>query len=165
MCMIHKLGDSDTFFYLMTPKPTIGRPPHNRRLGLSGVSLTKARLPRDDIKAGGEVRNELENLIIDSGYLDGAPFHWVTIIIRYGLINEREPHYQRINRKYGDLPLAIEVDTHEMLGASFEALQRVYRRAVLLALIHAGHKYERPVRLLDVALQAMQPDEQQPNVA
>jgi len=141
----------------MTPKQAVGRPPHNRKLGLCGVSLTKARLPRDDIKAADEARNEIERLIIDSGYLDGAPFHWVTIAIRYGLTNEQEPHYQRINRKYGDLPLAIEVDTHEMLGASFEALKRVYRRATLIALIHAGHRYQRPVHTLEAELQSMLP--------
>jgi hypothetical protein len=56
-----------------------------------------------------EVRDELESLLDGCGYLVGAPFSWVTISLRYGLIDEQEPHYQGINKKYGDLALAIEL--------------------------------------------------------
>lgn len=86
--------------------------------------------------------------MIDSGYLHDAPFSWVTLAIRYGLKNEENPHYMRINKKYGDLPLAIEVDVHEMIGASLEELHRIFRSASLRALIHAGEKYGRPVAAL-----------------
>lgn len=139
----------------MPLREPIATPPHNRKLGLSGISLTKARLHRDSIKALGHVRNEVERLVIDSGYLNKAPFTWITIAIRYGLTNEQKPRYQRINRKYGDLPLAIEVDTHEILGAPFDALARLFRRAVLISLIHAGNKYHLPTAGLETALAAM----------
>jgi len=132
----------------------VAKPPHNRKLGLCGVSLTKARLHRENERATNQVRDEIEFIIVDSGFIEGAPFSWVTIAIRYGLKNEQEPHYQRVNKKYGDLPLAIEVDTHDMLSASFDTLLQVYRRAVLLALIHAGNKYQRPVDQLEAELQA-----------
>ena len=60
------------------------------------------------------VRDELEAVLIESGYCEGAPFSWVTLSIRYGLKEESEPHYQAINKKYGDLPLAIEVPIEKM---------------------------------------------------
>jgi len=140
----------------MMEKTEIAKPPHNRKLGLCGVSLTKARLPKNDDEAANLIRDEIESIIIKSGYLDGAQFSWVTIAIRYGLKNEEKPHYQQISKKYGDLPLAIEVDTHEMLGASLKELKQIYSRAVLLALTHAGRKYNQPIEKLEAALKALQ---------
>jgi hypothetical protein len=133
----------------MTPP---ARPPHNGKLGLIGVSLTMARVPRYVLEAFKMVEKELEPIIEQSGYLLDAPFSWVTIAIRFGLKNEAKPHYMAINKKYGDLPLAIEIDVHEMLGASLDELQRIFRSAALRALIHAGERYGRPTTaLMDLA--------------
>lgn len=81
-------------------------------------------------------------------YLDSAPFEWITIVIRYGLKNEDEPYYQQISKKYGDLPLAIEVDTLELVEEDRDGLKRLFMIATLKALIHAGQKYKLPVRAL-----------------
>jgi hypothetical protein len=120
-------------------------PPHGRKLGLCDVALTAARNPREDVKALGEVRDELEQVVVNFGYLDGAPFSWVTVAIRFGVKDEAEPHYQRISRKYGDLPLAIEITTAKIQHAPFPELKLLFREATLKALIHAGRKYGRPV--------------------
>lgn len=124
------------------------KPPHNRKLGLIGTSLTKARLNKSSGIALDSVRDELEAVLINSNFFEGAPFSWVTLSIRYGLKEESEPHYQAINKKYGDLPLAIEVSTEKMQGASLDELKRIFRDAALIALIHAGEKHGRPVDAL-----------------
>jgi hypothetical protein len=98
------------------------------------------------------VRDEIENIILTSGYLEHAPFWWVTIAIRYGIKYDSKPHYCRINKKYGDLPLAIEVDTHDLIDASLPKLTAIFRRAVLISLIDAGRKYDLPVDRLERAL-------------
>jgi hypothetical protein len=121
------------------------KPPHGRKLGLTGTALTKARNPKGDVQALSAVRDELEVVLIESGYCEDAPFSWVTISIRFGLKEESEPHYQAINKKYGDLPLAIEVPTEKMQGASLDELKRIFKDAALRALIHAGEKHGRPV--------------------
>jgi hypothetical protein len=118
---------------------------HDRKLGLLGVSLTKARPPRHSFDVSTEIQDEIESLIISSGYLDDAPFEWVTVALRYGLKNEEKPHYQRINKKYGDLPLAIELDTHELIEADRDELKRLFTLATLKALIQAGKKYKLPI--------------------
>lgn len=130
----------------------IAKPPHDRKLGLVGASLTKARLNKQSGQALDMVRDAVEKAMVESGYLDGAPFSWVTIAVRYGLKNDDKPIYQRINKTYGDLPLAIEVDTHEMMGASLDDLKRIFLHAILKALIHAGQKYGRPVAALESML-------------
>lgn len=115
---------------------------HNRKLVLSGVALTKARIPaKANGAAATHVRDELEKEIIQSGYLDNAPFQWVGLIIRYGLVDETEPHYQKISAKHGDLPLAIEIDVHRLLDVTEDEMAAVYRKATLIALSHAGAKY------------------------
>jgi len=84
-----------------------------------------------------------------------APFSWVTIAIRYGLKNDDKPSYQKINKKYGDLPLAIEIDTHELIDAAPHELKLIYKKAVLKALVHAGHRFQRPTEGLEAMLESV----------
>lgn len=133
------------------------KPPHDRKLGLVGVSLTKARLHKQSGQALDMVRDTVEKAMVESGYLDDATFSWVTVAIRYGLKNDDKPSYQPISKKYGDLPLAIEVDTRELTGASLDELRTIFLTAVLKALIHAGQKFGRPVAALEGML-ASTPD-------
>lgn len=115
---------------------------HNRKLVLAGVALTRARLPaKKNAAAMNRTRDELEQVVIRSGYLDNAPFKWVGLVIRYGLIDETTPHYEKINARHGDLPIAIEIDTHRLLEATEDEMVVVYRKATLIALAHAGQKY------------------------
>lgn len=95
-----------------------------------------------------QVRDDLEREIIASGYLEGAPFTWVGLIIREGLVDGIVPCYERINAKHGDLPVAIEIDTHQLIGSSLSQAVAVYRRAALIALIHAGEKYSLEIERL-----------------
>ncbi len=125
---------------------------HNRKLGLCGAALTMARIPNFDIEVGGVVRDDLEAIMLDSGYLDGAPFEWITIALRYGLKNEDAPHYESINKEFGDLPLAIELDTNELRSSDREEMQTLFTVATLKSLIHAGNKYDLPVQVLEERL-------------
>jgi len=130
----------------------IALPKHGRRLALCGVALTKARNNRHGIQALGEVRDEIEQMMIDSRYLDHAPFSWVTISIRYGLKTDATPEYQAVNSKHGDLPLAIEIDTHQLIAASFSQVRTVLKHAVLRSLIDAGKRYACPTERLEAEL-------------
>jgi len=121
---------------------------HNRKLVLGGVALTKARANRHEFQAVDEVRDELEQVLIASGFLATAPFKYVGLIIRYGLKNDDKPSYQRINKEYGDLPIAIEVDTHEFMEADYDEVKRLIGTATIKALIHAGEKYKLPTEAL-----------------
>lgn len=119
-------------------------PPHDRKLGLTGTALTKARNPKGAVAALSAVRDELEAGLIASSFFSGAPFSWVTIAIRFGLRTEQEPHFQPINKKYGDLPLAIEISTEAMQDAGMEDLKSLFRSAALVALVAAAARYGRP---------------------
>lgn len=130
---------------------------HNRKLVLGGVALTRAKLPaRQTAFAMGKARDDLEQEVIRSGYLSSAPFKWVGLIIREGLIDELTPHYQKIDQKDGELPIAIEVDINRLVGASADQATNIYRKAALLALLHVGEKYELDVGWVRVMLAEMQ---------
>jgi hypothetical protein len=74
---------------------------HNRKFVLGGAGLTMARANRYEIAVMTDVRDELEQIIISTGFLENAPLKWVGLILRHGLKNEGEPHYQRIDKKHG----------------------------------------------------------------
>lgn len=124
------------------------QPKHNRKLVLGGVSLTNATLSRNTFSAASAVRDRIEKVLIDSEYLKSAPFSWIGIIIRYGIQNELTPNYRQIDTNDGELPLAIEVDSNEMIDASIADIETIFQLAVLKALIHAGEKFDRPVHAL-----------------
>ncbi len=117
----------------------------HRKLGLSGVALVKARI-RNDVAALTDVRDRLESLIIRSHWFPGPPFEWITIAIRYGLKNEDEPHFGRISKRYGDLPLSIELDTHDLLEADKKQqwLSDLFEGAALKALSAVATRYNLP---------------------
>ncbi len=125
---------------------------HNRKLGLCGTAMTTMRLPHYTIAVGTTVRNELEKIMIECGFLNDAPFEWVTISLRYGLKNEEEPHYEQIDKEYGDLPLAIELDTRELAECSREEMQVAFEVATLKALVHAGRKFNLEYSALEARL-------------
>lgn len=128
---------------------------HNRKLALSGIALTKARIPPGpNAAAANRIRDELEQEVIHSGYLEGAPFKWIGLSIRYGLVDETAPHYDKIDPTDGELPLAIEIDVHRLLNVSEDEMAAVYRKATLVALVHAGDKYGSNVTRLKELLQS-----------
>ena len=129
---------------------------HNRRLGLAGVSLTKARVKIYDLEVMEKVGAALEKDIVASNFLEGAPFDSVFVSLRYGLKSEEKPHYLGIHKKDKDLGLAIELDTHDLVEADRDGMKRLFETAVLKALIHAGRKYERPIQVLEERLARLQ---------
>jgi len=132
---------------------------HNRKLVFGGTSLTRASLDHSIVQAVTGTRDELEQLMIDSGYLDGAPFRWVSLIFRFGREDEDKPHYQRIHPTHRDLPLAIEVDIRRIKGADAEVQRACFKIAALKSLIHAGIKYELDIGALEDELDRLQAGE------
>lgn len=128
---------------------------HDRKLVIGCVALTKAKVR--PVKALGSaanrVRDELEQAMIQCGYLENAPFRWVGLIIRLGLTDEAKPQYSRINSNHRDLPLGIEIDVHRLLDVSEDEMARVIRSATVTALVHAGEKYKLPVYRLQTLLE------------
>jgi hypothetical protein len=117
---------------------------HNRKLGLLGADMVMARFKADEMKAMKKVRDEAEAIMVSSGYLAGAPFEWITLSLRFGLKNDGVPRYEQVNEEYGDLPIAIELDSHELQHAGQDELTNRFMVATLKALVDVGRKYKLP---------------------
>jgi hypothetical protein len=128
---------------------------HNRKLVLGAVALTAARNNQHDIEVMGTIMDEIEPVMASTGYLDNAPFKWVGLILRYGLKNDDKPSYQRINKKHGDLPVAIELDTHELRHASRDELKELFVIATLKVLVDVAKQYALPHERFEKMLRDM----------
>lgn len=128
---------------------------HNRLIGLFGTSLTRARVNRGTLEAMRRVVEYLEPIARSVGFFDAAPFQWMTVSLRFGLKNEDAPHYERISKKYEDLPVAIELDAHEVQLASQEELEELFLLATLKTLVHVGKKYRLPYGIFADELSAI----------
>ena len=122
---------------------------HDRKIVLSGISLTKAKTNPTDMKAAMGIMDEIEDVLISSNFFEKASFSWIGLSIRYGLKYEDAPHYQGISKKYGDISLAIEIDTHDLIKASYEEVKKIFMIATLKSVIHLGQKYNLPVKDLE----------------
>ena len=115
---------------------------HNRKFVPGIVSLVRLNLKNEKYIVS--IQDEIEQIMISTNFLENAPFEWVGLIYRYGLKNMLVPEYSRISKKYGDLPLAIELDSHLLLwadGNNIKLLKDIFILSALLALVHVGEKY------------------------
>lgn len=119
---------------------------HNRKLVLGSVGLVIGSLKNTSCRL--KLRDDLEMIMIHSNYLEGAPFKWVGLIYRYGLKNMTKPEYQRINKKYGDIPIAVELKMEILQWAdanNIDLLKEIFAIGALDALIDIGRKYKLPI--------------------
>ena len=130
----------------------INKPPHDKRYVSGSVALTGARLPRTTMAMGQKSDNEIEALLISSGFLEHAPFWWIGLMYREGLKNDPVPEIRRINRAIGKLPIAFELDVHLLYRQDDETIYRVYCASALWALVHVGRKYNLPTEALEARL-------------
>ncbi|KJV92575.1 Imm39 family immunity protein [Rickettsia bellii] len=80
------------------------------------------------------------------------PFKWVGLLYLYGTKNLLIPKYERINKKYGDLPIEIELKMEILEWAdqnNLELLYDIFMIGALEALMHVGKKYKLPTHLLE----------------
>jgi hypothetical protein len=91
-------------------------------------------------------------MLVQGNFFETAPFSWISVVIRFGLKDDFAPQYRAISRKYGDLPISIEIDSHKLLAADQKTLTRLFRGGVLSALLHVATKYDLPKAALQNAI-------------
>lgn len=139
---------------------------HNRKLVIGGSSVVvetgehprKLRhLYKKTLPAMEAVQDEVEKLMIETGYLHTAPFKFVSLIVREGLKDDKEPSYMRQDKKTGSFDATIEIDVHHLIDQELDQIISVYRQATLRSLIPIGIKYGLPVEQLELRLECETP--------
>lgn len=118
---------------------------HNRKFVPGYIFLLMGRLRNLNQL---NIQNDIEKIIIDSNFLENAPFKWVGLMYRIGLKNTLKPHYGRIDQKDGELPIAVEVKFELLKWADendLKLLKDICMIAGLEALLHVGNKYNLPI--------------------
>jgi hypothetical protein len=90
---------------------------------------------------------EIELLLRENPFLEAAPFTWIALIYRYGIKNNLQVDFQRINKKDGDLPIALELDMNILKWAdqhNLDLLKDIFMVAALEALLQVCDKYKLP---------------------
>jgi hypothetical protein len=123
--------------------------PFDRRLGFGGVALVFGRM-RNAGKAWVKIEESLDPLIRNNNLFKESPFLYVQLIFRYGIKNELKLEFKRINKKYGDLGISLELDMEILMWAdknNLELLHDIFMVSVLEALIQVAKKYKLPDEL------------------
>ncbi|MEN8237139.1 MAG: Imm39 family immunity protein [Pseudomonadota bacterium] len=124
---------------------------HNRKFVPSGIAIVEERMQNVGNSLV-KLQNKIEEDIVNSSYLDGAPFTWIGMNIRFGHKNKRAPWYQGLSKKYGDLTIAIEINADILIWAdrnNVSMLDDIFTIAALEALIHVGKKYHLKTKMLE----------------
>ncbi len=121
-----------------------------RILLIGGVALVKGKV-QDAGVIMVEICYELEPMLRKVEFTERAPFYTISLIIRFGDQNSLEPEYQRISRKYDELPVAIEVDMARIRRQPKEILKPIFGRATMIVLRNVALKYNLPSEFLDEA--------------
>ena len=77
-------------------------------------------------------------------------------MIRQGLKYDALPEFQGIDNVHGDLELAIEIDTSDLIDAGSDEIQRVFEISALKALVAAGAKYGCRMKSIEAELTALE---------
>lgn len=118
---------------------------HNRKFVPGRIYLVEGRLLNS--KKTACIHDDLEKIVIDSGILENAPFKWIGLMYRFGTRNMFKPNYMRIDKKDGELPIAVEIKFEILRWADHydvPFLTEILMIAGLEALLHVCNKYKLP---------------------
>ncbi|MBW2647103.1 MAG: immunity protein 39 [Deltaproteobacteria bacterium] len=113
-----------------------------RHLLIGAVGLVKGKV-REDGKAMVSICDELEPYFVSENLLEGAPFQVISLIVRYGTIM-MEPELGKINRRYSELEVAVELPMGEVKKLNYDELRERFKKVTMDALIAVARKYDLP---------------------
>lgn len=114
-----------------------------RILLIGGVSLVKGRV-REAGAVMQEICNELEPFLNDIGFVNNAPFKTISMVIRFGNNTNLTPDYDPINKRYSELPVAVELELSSLRFASKEVVKDAFIKATIDVLVDVANKFDLP---------------------
>ncbi len=122
---------------------------HNRKFVDGIIFCKKGHLT--NIRRTIVIQDLIEDIIINSSILETAPFKWINLMYRLTERNKLKPYFMKINQKYGDLPIAVELDLDLLKWADNtdpQLLIDIFIMAGLEALLHVCDKYQLPKEII-----------------
>jgi len=119
---------------------------HDRKIVFSLFGLVLGRLKNARVLI--PIRDALDEMLVRESFFSDAPFLWIGVTLKYGIKNDLHFVFERINKKYGDLPITLELDMQILQWAdqhNLDLLRDIFMIAGLEAVIQVGKKYKLPV--------------------
>lgn len=79
-------------------------------------------------------------VVRELGLLDGMPFTWISIVITLG-DRSSEPRVRRVNSRYRDLPVSIQVPMESLRRATRDETCRVMAHATSACILAVAERY------------------------
>ena len=113
----------------------------SKRILIGGNGLVKG-----NVKGLGlcmlNVCNELEPKLNQIGWSDNAPFHTLSLIIRYGNEDCRTVEIGRINRKYNELNVSVQTSLSQLRSCTqSDSLHSFIMTLTMSAIVKVSKKY------------------------
>ena len=126
---------------------------HGRRFVVGGNIAIKMRLPRHEWELVSDLRDEYEARYFSDSFFEGAPFEWVSLMIRYTHYDVPVVEVEGIRKPDRVLHLTLEIDGRRLIGqdrATCEAILReVFDRAVAAAEARKQPDWQNPGTIED----------------
>lgn len=116
-----------------------------RTLLIGGVGLVKGNTSR----AGPvmrEVCDELEPALLESSFIDSAPFKTISLIVRFGERERLDAEYYAIDSRHSELPVSVELPMSVLRAESADSLKRRILSISLSVLEDVSRKYNLPYK-------------------
>ncbi|EKZ97724.1 hypothetical protein D769_18758 [Cupriavidus sp. HMR-1] len=119
-----------------------------RALLVGAVSLVKHRF-RGEGQMVLAVRDEIDAAMKQNGFLTGAPFKTVSVIIRYADQDNMRTEIGRINQRNGIIPVAVQVNITRLSAMGAVELQQAFRKLLIEVLCDVAANFDLPYAFLD----------------
>jgi hypothetical protein len=113
------------------------------QLAVGGVGLKRGRIVNSQ-KAMISLATELNPYLIESGFLDDAPFSLVNFIFRYGDRFSTVADIDPVDTKNDELPVAAEVPLDQLRVSNVEDVKRAFASVLIPALRAVATLYDLP---------------------
>ncbi len=114
------------------------------KIGMCGVALIQGKL-RNVGNICLELRKNVNSFLLKKDYFLDTNFSWISVTFRFGIKTDLHVEFKRINKKYGDLPIAVELDMDILQWAdqhNLDLLRDIFMIATLEALLQVCAKYK-----------------------
>jgi len=119
-----------------------------RNLVVGGVSLVKCKV-RGFGSTVLNVRNMLEPELQKNGYLIGAPFRTVSLILRFTNCDNPNPEIGEIEVHRSLLPVAVELDAKHLETLNSQELEHRFKLVMIDVLCDIAANFDLPYKFLD----------------
>lgn len=95
------------------------------------------------------VRDEIDAAMKRTGFLTGAPFMTVSLIIRYADQDDMRTEIGRVNQRNGVIPVAVQVNITRLSAMGAVELQQAFHKLLIEVLCDVAANFDLPYAFLD----------------